>query len=46
MGKGSPLLREANGAPRRLSNEDLMVELVGVELLLMNALAPIIMAKR
>jgi hypothetical protein len=40
------LLREANGAPRRLSNEDLMVELVGVELLLMNALAPIIMAKR
>jgi len=40
------LLREANGAPGRLSNEDLMVELVGVELLLMNALAPIIYGEK
>jgi hypothetical protein len=36
------LLREANVAIGKLSNEDLMTELVGVELLLMNALAPII----
>ena len=36
------LLKEAYATPTRLSPEDLMVELVGVELLLMNALAPII----
>ena len=36
------LLREANGAPGRLSHEDVMTQLVGVELLLMNALAPLI----
>ena len=35
------LLREATGAPGRLSNEHLMVEITGVQLLLMNALAPI-----
>jgi hypothetical protein len=40
------LLREANRATERLSNEDLMVELVGVELLLMNALAPIIYGEK
>jgi hypothetical protein len=40
------LLREANSAIGRLSNEDLMVELVGVELLLMNALAPIIYGEK
>jgi hypothetical protein len=41
MGKRGP----ASGnklAIGRLSNEDLMVELVGIELLLMNALAPVI----
>jgi hypothetical protein len=36
------LLREAHGAPRRLSNEHLMIELAGVQLLLMNALLPIV----
>jgi hypothetical protein len=36
------LLREANGARVRLSHEDVMTELVGLELLLMNALAPLI----
>jgi hypothetical protein len=36
------LLREANVPIGRVSNEDLMTQLVGVELLLMNALAPII----
>ena len=36
------LLKEANGAPGKLSNEHLMVELAGVQLLLMNALAPIV----
>jgi hypothetical protein len=36
------LLREANGAPGRLSHEDVMTQLVGVELLLMNALAPLV----
>jgi hypothetical protein len=40
------LLREANGAPGKLCNEDLMVELVGVELLLMNALSPIICGEK
>ena len=40
------LLREANVAIGRLSNEDLMVELVGVELLLMNDLAPIIYGEK
>jgi hypothetical protein len=36
------LLKEAAGASGTLSNEDLLVELVGVHLLLMNALAPVI----
>ena len=36
------LLREASAVIGKVSNEDLMTELVGVELLLMNALAPII----
>ena len=36
------LLREASGADGALRNEDLMVELVGVQLLLANALAPVI----
>jgi hypothetical protein len=40
------LLGEANAANRRLSHEDLMVELVGVELLLMNALAPILYGEK
>jgi hypothetical protein len=40
------LLREADRAAGRLSNEDLMVELVGVELLLMNALAPILYGEK
>jgi len=40
------LLREGNVANGRLSNEDLMTELVGVELLLMNALAPILSGER
>lgn len=40
------LLREATVAIGRLSNEDLMTELVGVELLLMNALAPIIYGEK
>jgi hypothetical protein len=40
------LLREANGATGRLTNEDLMAELVGVELLLMNALSPIIYGEK
>jgi|SRR5271166_4816160 len=40
------LLREASVASGRLSNEDLMVELVGVELLLMNAFAPIVSGEK
>jgi hypothetical protein len=40
------LLREANRAAGKLTNEDLMVELVGVELLLMNALAPVIYGEK
>jgi len=40
------LLRAANAAVGRMSNEDLMTELVGVELLLMNALAPIIYGEK
>jgi hypothetical protein len=40
------LLREAKVAAERLSNEDLMTELVGVELLLMNAFAPIIYGEK
>ena len=40
------LLREANGAAGSLSNEELMTELVGVELFLMNALAPIVYGEK
>ena len=40
------LLGAAKAAVGRLSNEDLMTELVGVELLLMNALAPIIYGEK
>ena len=40
------LLPEANVAAERLSNEELTTELVGVELLLMNALAPIIYGEK
>jgi len=40
------LLSEANGAAGKLTNEDLMAELIGVELLLMNALAPIIRGEK